>query len=127
MNEEVLRILKMVEEGKISSDKAQELIEALKDTSISTSVNVIHEEDIMNKMLKIKVNSHEGDDVNVNLPIKLIKTMLKSLGKLPIDNGIKGMENIDLNIISDAIDNGLCGKIIDVHSANGDVVEVVIE
>lgn len=29
MNEEVLRVLKMVEEGKISADKAKELIDAL--------------------------------------------------------------------------------------------------
>lgn len=126
MNEEISRILKMVEEGKITSDKAQELIEALnvKNTSIQQTAP---DNDIMNKMLKIKVKSNDGDDVNVNLPIKFIKTMLKSFGKIPIDNGVKGMENIDLNVISDAIDNGIIGKIIDVHSKDGDDVEVTIE
>lgn len=125
MSEEVLRILKMVEEGKISADKAQELIEALnvKDNSIQ----VVSDNDIMDKMLKIKVNSHEGDKVNVNLPIRFIKTMLKTFGKIPIDTNVKGMESVDINLIADAIDNGLTGKIVDVNSSNGDIVEIVIE
>lgn len=125
MNEEISRILKMVEEGKITSDKAQELIEALNERK--TEIQTVQDNDIMNMMLKIKVNSHEGDVVNVKLPIKLIKTLLKTVGKLPIESNVKGLENLDLNLISEAIDNGLCGKIVDVNSANGDVVEVVIE
>ncbi|WP_238885192.1 hypothetical protein [Clostridium sp. YIM B02551] len=125
MNEEISRILKMVEEGKITSDKAQELIEALNEKK--TEIQTVQENDIMNMMLKIKVNSHEGDVVNVKLPIKLIKTLLKTVGKLPIESNVKGLENLDLNLISEAIDNGLCGKIVDVNSANGDIVEVVIE
>ncbi|MDD7793134.1 SHOCT-like domain-containing protein [Clostridium sp. 'White wine YQ'] len=125
MNEEISRILKMVEEGKITADKAQELIEALNEKK--TEIQTVQDNDIMNMMLKIKVNSHEGDVVNVKLPIKLIKTLLKTVGKLPIESNVKGLENLDLNLISEAIDNGLCGKIVDVNSANGDVVEVVIE
>lgn len=127
MNEEISKILKMVEEGKITSEKAQELIEALNSKNLSTDVKTVSDDDIINKMLKIKVNSHEGDNVNVNLPVKLIKTMLKTVGKIPITDGIKGMEHVDLNLISEAIDNGLSGKIVDVKSANGDIVEVIIE
>ncbi|SFD32300.1 SHOCT-like domain-containing protein [Clostridium uliginosum] len=129
MNEEMSKILKMVQEGKITSEKAEQLIEALntKSTSIETLGNTSNDTDIINKMLKIKVTSHEGDDVNVNLPIKFIKTMLKTIGKIPITDNIKGMENVDLNFISDAIDNNLSGKIVDVKSADGDLVEVSIE
>ncbi len=129
MNEEISKILKMVEEGKITSDKAQELIEALnyKNTSPEVYGNVSNDADIINKMLKIRVNSHDGDNVSVNLPIKFIKTLLKTVGKIPIPDNVKGMENLDLNVIAEAIDNGLSGKIVDVKSANGDVVEVSIE
>lgn len=127
MNEEISKILKMVEEGKITSEKAQELIEAFSSKNLSTDVKTVSDDDIINKMLKIRVNSHEGDNVNVNLPVKLIKTMLKTVGKIPITDGIKGMEHVDLNLISEAIDNGLSGKIVDVKSANGDIVEVIIE
>jgi hypothetical protein len=129
MNEEISKILKMVEEGKITSDKAQELIEALNDknTSLDVCSNIPNDADIINKMLKIKVISHDGDNVNVNLPIRFVKTMLKTIGKIPIPENAKCMENLDLNVIAEAIDNGLSGKIVDVKSANGDVVEVSIE
>lgn len=125
MNEEMARVLKMVEEGKITADKAMELIESLKDKN--TDVQLSSDNDIMDKMLKIRVNSIDGDNVNVNLPVKFIKIMLKTVGKIPLSDNVKGMENIDLNLISEAIDNGLLGKIVDVKSANGDIVEVVIE
>lgn len=127
MNEEISKILKMVEDGKINADKAQELIEAVGNKNEDTSVQLVQEDDIMNKMLKIRVDSHDGDLVNVNLPVKFIKTMLKTVGKIPISTEVKGMENIDLNLIADAIDNGIIGKIVDVKSANGDIVEVIIE
>ena len=129
MNEEISKILKMVEEGKITSDKAQELIEALNDknTSLDVCSNIPNDADIINKMLKIKVISHDGDNVNVNLPIRFVKTMLKTIGKIPIPENAKCMENLDLNVIAEAIDNGLSGKIVDVKSANGDIVEVSIE
>lgn len=129
MNEEISKILKMVQEGKISSDKAEELIEALnnKNTSLQTFQNASNDNDIIHKMLKIKVISHDGDNVNVNLPIRFVKTILKTVGSLPIPEHVKGMENLDLNLILDAIDNGFLGKIVDVKSANGDLVEVIIE
>jgi polyhydroxyalkanoate synthesis regulator phasin len=129
MNEEISKILKMVQDGKITADKAQELIESLKDknTELVKSSEEKRSDDIMDKMLKIKVNSHEGDNVNVKLPVKFIKIMLKTVGKIPISDSVRGMENIDLNLISEAIDSGLSGKIVDVKSADGDIVEVSIE
>lgn len=125
MSEEMARVLKMVEEGKITADKALELIESLKDKN--TDIQFSSDNDIMDKMLKIRVNSNDGDNVNVNLPVKFIKIMLKTVGKISLKDNVKGMENIDLNLISEAIDNGLLGKIVDVKSANGDIVEVIIE
>lgn len=125
MNEEIAKVLKMLEKGKITSDKAQDIIESLKDKN--NDIQTVSDENIMDKMLKIKVNSHDGDNVNVNLPVKFIKIMLKTVGKIPISDSVKGMEKVDLNLISEAIDNNLSGKIVDVKGANGDVVEVVIE
>ncbi|QAT39659.1 hypothetical protein [Clostridium sp. JN-9] len=125
MNEEVSKILKMVEDGKITADKAQQLIEALSEKP--KDVQVANYDDIMNKMLKIRVSSHDGDKVNVTLPIKLIKTMLKTFGKIPMYSDNKYMENVDITVIADAIDNGLTGKIVDVNSSDGDIVEISIE
>lgn len=127
MDNEIMKILKMVEEGKISSDKAEELISALKNNSLEVYNSKNEDLDYINKMLKIKVISKDGDNVNVKLPIKFIKAVLKTAGKIPIPNNVKGMENIDLNVISDAIGSELTGNIVDVTSKDGDIVNICIE
>ena len=129
MNEEVMIILKMVEEGKISADKAKELIDALGNTS--KNVEVITPKRYEDKFLKIKVLSHKGDKVNVQLPIKIIKEIIKVTGKLPISKSIEGMNGIDIdelmNTLVSCLDNEVMGEIVDVYSNEGDIVKIVIE
>jgi len=122
MKEEVMRILKMVEEGKISSEKGAELIEAL---NANKPVQQLTNE-YRDKMLKIRVND-EADKIEVNLPIKFIKAAGSSAIKMCMLDKGKGMDGIDLQAILDAIDNSIEGKIIDVKGSNGDTVEIYIE
>lgn len=133
MNEEIMRVLKMIEDGKITADKAKEIIEALKQEQ-SEVVNppVVVEQTSTNyedKFLKIKVLSSEGDKVNVQFPIKVIKEIIKVTGKLPM--GTAGMEGVDMqdlmNTIAACLDNESMGQIVDITSKNGDIVKVVIE
>lgn len=133
MNEEVLRVLKMVEEGKITADKAKDLIDALNnsnstnngDTQIVMSENKSYED----KFLRIKVLSAEGDKVNVQLPIKIIREILKVTGKLPIKT--EALDGVDIeqlmNTIVTCLDNEVMGEIVDITSNKGDIVKVVIE
>lgn len=74
MNEEVMKILKMVEEGKLSADKAKDFIEALDNDKKADEI--ISVKDYDNKMLKVNIQSHEGDQVNVKLPVKVIKSIM---------------------------------------------------
>jgi DUF4097 and DUF4098 domain-containing protein YvlB len=127
MKDDVLRVLKMIEEGKIDSQKGAELIEALKEPKVeektiipTTNINFNDE-----RMLKVKVVSAERDNVNVQLPVKFIKGVIAACGKMPLN--VQGMEGIDMQLLLQAMDSGLTGKIVDVKSANGDIVEVVIE
>lgn len=122
MKDEVKRILKMVEEGKIDSEKATELIEALK----STSVQPIPVSNNLDKMLKVRVLSSDKDTVNVNVPIRFLKAVGSAVNNIKIP-GVSEQEGIDIKMIMDAIDSGLEGKIVDVKSADGDIVEVYIE
>lgn len=121
MSEEVKRILKMVEEGKITSEKGTELIEALKPTSIQTAAS---SSNYMDKMLRVKVLS-DKDTVNVNVPIRFLKAVGGAIKNVPglKENGV----DIDIKMIMDAIDSGLEGKIVDVKSSDGTTVEVSIE
>ncbi|MFL0194026.1 SHOCT-like domain-containing protein [Clostridium sp. WILCCON 0269] len=123
MKEDIKRILKMVEEEKIDSDKATELIEALNKPDnvkqLSTSNN-------LDKMLKVRVLSATKDTVNVNIPVKFLKALGNAINNIKIP-GVSDQDGIDIKMIMEAIDSGLEGKIVDVKSGNGDIVEVSIE
>jgi hypothetical protein len=122
MKEDISRILKMVEEGKIDAAKATELIEALNSVQ---HIDLSKKIDNSGKMLRVKVISGTNDKVDVNLPIDFIKKVLSACGKIPI--GVNGMETIDTALIAEAIASGIEGKIVDVKSSNGDLVEVYID
>lgn len=137
MNEEISRILKMVEEGKIDSEKAMQLIELLKvgnkelvNLDKVPSSNSDSNTNINGKMLRIKVRSKENDNININLPLKFVSGMIKTFGKIPNLN-VSGMGNVDTDAMTqtilDAIDGGMDGKIVDIQSGDGDIVEIVIE
>ena len=123
MQEEIKRILKMMEEGKIDSDKATELIEAINTQPSSQLLTKSFNSD---KMLRVKVISSTEDNVNVNIPINFLKAIGTAVNNIKIP-GVSEQEGIDIKMIMEAIDSGLEGKIVDVKSANGDIVEVAIE
>ncbi|MDQ0459310.1 SHOCT-like domain-containing protein [Clostridium sardiniense] len=129
MNEEIMTVLKMVEEGKISADKAKEIIDALGNTSKNTEA--ITPKKYEDKFLKVEILSHEGDKVNIKLPIKVVKEVLKVTGKLPISKYVEGMDEIDLdelmNTIVSCLDNEVMGEIVDICSSSGDTVKIVID
>lgn len=127
MSEEIKRVLKMVEEGKMDSGEAAELIEALKEESPPEKKEPA--KSYLDKMLKVRVYSDEKDQVNVNVPIRFVRTMLK------LGQGIAGnipaakeyVSEIDMDVIIEAIDNEMEGKIVDIQSSTGEIVAVYIE
>ncbi len=81
--------------------------------------------------LRVKVNSAEGDKVRINLPMSLVKVTLE----LGIDIGpsfagnanMEALKNVDLQKIMDMVERGVIGKLVEIESADGDTVEVVVE
>ncbi|MFZ7944158.1 SHOCT-like domain-containing protein [Neobacillus sp. 19] len=129
MKEEISRVLTMVEEGKIDKEKATELINVLQGKEQQQPVQLTKEIPYGSKMLKIRVTSEKGDNVNVNLPINLIKAVLKVGTSIAekIPEAEKYVKDINVDLLITAIENELDGQIVDVTSANGDKVFVVIE
>ncbi|MDQ0243245.1 hypothetical protein J2S09_000781 [Bacillus fengqiuensis] len=125
MKEEISKVLTMVQEGKIDSEKAAELIHVLKEKESSKAVPAAY----LDKTLKIRVVSKEHDNVNVNLPIKLVKAVLKAGHGIAanVPQAEKYVKDLDIDLLIDAIENELDGQIVDIQSANGDTVAVVIE
>lgn len=81
--------------------------------------------------LRVRVDSAQGDKVRVNLPMSLVKIALEmGVEILPNLQGMEGtdaLRNLDLNKIIDLVERGLIGKIVEIESAEGDTVEVVVE
>ena len=139
MKEEIAKILAMVQEGKIDAEKGSELIEVLKEKEDSGSILTKKEgysdnkgprgSKYMEKMLKVRVVSAENDNVTVNLPLKLVKVVLMAGHSIAssIPESEKYVKDIDINLILEAIENELDGQIVDIKSANGDTVSVIIE
>lgn len=130
--EDKLRILKMLEEGKITSEEAAKLLSALGDkddekvvvkeeTNLSEFFSIPKNESGA-RMLYIRVLSAEGDNVKVTLPVEVIKLMGK-IGKANIAELEK--YNVDFDMIIQAIENDIKGPIVQVDTEDG--TKVLIE
>lgn len=78
--------------------------------------------------MRILVNSAEGDKVRVNLPMSLVKVALE-IG-IDLSGSVSGMENlkgVDLGKVLELAERGLIGKLVEVESAEGDTVEIIVE
>ncbi|CAH0323037.1 SHOCT-like domain-containing protein [Priestia megaterium] len=129
MKEEITKVLTMVQEGKIDAEKGSELIQILKEKEETGNKLLKKPNAYLDKMLKIRVVSTENDNVKVNLPIKLVKLVLMAGHSIAasIPQSEKYVKDIDINLIVEAIENELDGQIVDIKSANGDTVSVIIE
>ena len=87
MNEERKKVLKMLSDGKISADEAERLLDALGDKTTETSPQTALTETLDNlpQYLFVKVDSVDGDKVNIRVPLKLVKAGIKLKALLPQD------------------------------------------
>lgn len=120
-SEERIKILKMVEDGKISAEEAANLLKALgKQERRRTPLT---EGDA--RWLRVRITDLDSDkaSVNVNLPINIVNVGLKMGARF-----IPEFEGLDLEELGDALRQGLTGKIVDVvDEEDRQHVEVYIE
>ncbi len=82
-------------------------------------------------VFKVVVNSSEGDKVRVNLPMPLVRIGLEMGLKLPqlTENEKIGeiIRTVNVQQIFEMVEKGVVGKLVEVESAQGDVVEIWVE
>ena len=83
--------------------------------------------DINKMLLKLNVISSDGDKVKMNLPLPIVKLMLEYGSIYTLCGNENIMKNIDFNSIFTMIDQGVIGKLIEVESSEGDIVEIFVE
>ena len=79
-------------------------------------------------VMRIYVNSSDGDRVKVNLPMSLVKVGLEiGMEFIPNMGGGEGLKGIDFQKLIDLVQQGVIGKLVEVESGDGDIVEIVVE
>jgi hypothetical protein len=119
--EERVKILKMIEEEKISAEEGARLLKALGKQERKRSVSAVNESGWL-RVHVTDLNSGKSS-VNVNVPMRLVNVGLRLGARFVPD-----MEGLDVEELADALQQGLTGKIIDVIDEDeGQRVEVFVE
>jgi len=126
--EERLRVLKMLQEGKISASQAAQLLEALEDSPSPNSVKTPATAAIPSrpgKWFRVRVTDTDSGKtrVNVRLPLNMVSAGVKMGMRFSPE-----VEGLDVNELMAFINSGEVGQIVDVlDEKDGEHVEVFIE
>lgn len=82
---------------------------------------------IKDMMLRILVDSADGDHVRVNIPMALVQVALDMGMEMPQVSGNAALKNIDLGQILELVRQGAIGNLVEVESSDGDVVRIYVE
>lgn len=140
MSEEKLKILQMIQEGKINATEGLELLKALEESAIPAGSKASTDlpSNLANRFLRVRVFTENNTKVNVNLPLGLLKVASKfaNFGTKFIPEAAREEMNrkgIDLNQIDfeelvEQINLGLIdGKIVDVDANDPKEGQVKVE
>lgn len=121
-SEERIKILTMVNEGKITAEEGARLIEALRKQERSSTPERSGEA----RWLRVRVmDLHTGkESVRVNLPISLVNVGMKMGARFIPEAEQESM----MEELAEALSKGVTGKIVDViDEEEGQRVEVFVE
>ena len=104
-----------------------EIVQGKKEEPIVSVLPEEQRKDINKLMLRIVVESEEGDRVRVNLPMALVKVAIETGISMPQINGSEALKNIDFAQIFTLVENGAIGNLVEVDSADGDIVRIFVE
>lgn len=143
MSEDRSRILKMLAEGKITAEEAEQLLDALSAGTRGSGEPAIKGDPsaliaALPKYLYVKVNSTDGDNVDVKVPLALVRSGLKLTSLIPpqaMDEINRSMSehgmSIDFNNFKPEDIDELIGALremeVNVSSKDGDTVRVYCE
>ncbi|MDY0100608.1 MAG: helix-turn-helix transcriptional regulator [Bacilli bacterium] len=120
-------IMLLVDLANIFEVSVDELLGNIKINETPIIVPLEERKNIDQLILRVNVDSKEGDKVRINLPLKLIKLLLSSGAKMPEINGSDVLSTIKWEEIFSLIEQGVVGKLVEIESSDGDQVNIVVE
>lgn len=121
--EERMKILKMIEEGKITAEEGARLLSALSEGRAASGPTATRAAG--GRMLRIRVTDVASGraKASVQIPMALVDAGLKIGAHFAPE-----VEGVDMSNVMDALRSGLVGKIIDVvDEEDGEHVEIFVE
>lgn len=123
-SEERMKILKMINEDKITADEGAKLLAALSQRSEKNKV--MPRRKLASQMLRVRVTDMRSGKakVNVNLPMRLVDAGLNIAAQFTPE-----MQNDQMmGAVKEALTEDLTGKIVDIiDEEDGEHVEIFIE
>lgn len=83
--------------------------------------------DIKELMLRIVMDSHDGDKMRVNLPMALVQLAMEIGIQMPQISGNDALKSIDWIQIIELVRHGAMGNLVEIESADGDTVRIFVE
>lgn len=123
LREERMKILDLLSKGIITPDDAEKLLSAMNNKTEPEIIDSVASKKTPFRMLKIYVDSADGDLVKIEIPIEFAK-LLKS-NKFNMDK-LDDMD-IDIDAIISMIGSGAMGELVNISTADGDKVKIVVE
>ena len=121
-SEERLKVLKMIQEGKLSAEEGLKLLEALGEKSPSeTNANPPKEPRYL--IVKVTDTNSGRNRVNLRLPVNVLQAGAKVGARFSPE-----IEGLDINRLLEAVRAGETGQIVDVvDEEDGERVQVFLE
>ena len=117
----------LIEIANIFNVSMDELLRQKENTEVIRVVEEPLRKSINQMMLRIVVNSSDGDKVRINLPMAIIKVGLEIGMNMPQLGGKEALKDIDFEQILMLVEQGVVGKLVEVESSDGDLVEIFVE
>jgi hypothetical protein len=123
--EERMRILKMIDEGKISAEEGTRLLSTLSEVRRGVNMPNVSRAQGAARWLRVRVTdvATGRSKATVQIPIALLDAGMKIGAHFAPE-----VEGVDMSTIMEALRSGVTGKIVDViDNADGEHVEIFVE
>jgi hypothetical protein len=117
-----MKILDLLAKGIIKADEAENLLSAMEKPEVRFAEQLVNVKKPPFRMLRIFVDSKDGDVVKIQIPIEFAK-LLKT-GKFNVN---LQQSDIDIDSLLEMINAGVVGELVNVESADGDTVRIIVE
>lgn len=120
--EERIKVLKMIEEGKVSAEEGARLLAALDKSRQRSSFAAPPEPNGRWIRLRVSDTRSGKTKVNMQLPLGLIGMGLQVGARF-----VPNIAGLDAGQIQDALRSGMRGKVLEVAGDEGQLVEIYVE